>query len=91
MSRYDDPLHDQRMEERDRYERDLARQYAADTIRLADPEPPRRREHNPKRPAGPQWGDDIPIPDDVYAQLVAYETYAPNIRAAHEAHSRRNT
>ena len=62
MSRFDDPLHDQRMEDRDRSERDLARQYAADTIRLADPEPPRRREHKPTRPAGPQWGDDITDP-----------------------------
>lgn len=62
MSRFDDPLHDQRMEERDRSERDLARQYADDTIRLADPEPPRRREHKPARPAGPQWGGDITDP-----------------------------
>jgi hypothetical protein len=65
-----------------------AREYADTTKRLADRTPP-RREHKTKRPAGPQWGDDIPIPDDVYAQLVAYETYAPNIRAAVAAHSRR--
>jgi len=86
VSRFDDPLHDQRVEERDRNERDLARQYAADTIRLADPEPPRRREHKPKRPAGPQWGDDIPDPlnDPSIPSDAQY-------MAAVAAHSRRKT
>lgn len=82
MTRFDDPLHDQRVEERDRNERDLARQYAADTIRLADPEPPRRREQRPARPSGPQWGNDITDP-------INGPSPTPEERAATEAEYRR--
>ncbi len=85
MSRSDDPLHDQRMEDRDRSELDLARQYAADTVRLADPEPPRRREHRTVRPAGPQWGDNTPDPIN-HPSIPTQAEYM----AAVAAHSRRN-
>jgi hypothetical protein len=62
-----------------------AREYADTTKRLADRTPP-RREQRPKRPAGPQWGDDItdPINDPNIPSDAQYV-------AAVAAHRRRNT
>lgn len=62
MTRFDDPLHDQRQEERDRQARAHAEQYALDTLALADPEPSKPRQRPRPRPTGPHWGDDIEDP-----------------------------
>jgi len=82
MTRFDDPLHDQRMEERNPSELDLARQYAADTIRLADQSPSKPGPRPTPRPKSPQWGDDLPDP-------INGPSPTPEERAATEAEHRR--